>query len=153
MEVDAADDQPVFAEGRLGQLADAAVGVVGHRLPGVVGDLGNPLGGELVFGDADRVATAALAQSGADLVVVEARVGADQDLARGAGPADAREQLVDEPQRAALGVGLALAQPDVQDLVAVGAGGQQRVVAQAAGIAVAGALLGVAVDLADEGGR
>jgi hypothetical protein len=44
-----------------------------------------------------------------------------------------------------------LAQSDVQDLAGVRARGEQRVVAELAGVAVAGALLGVAVDLADEG--
>jgi hypothetical protein len=60
-------------------------------------------------------------------------------------------QLVNEPGDAAGGVGRALAQPGVQQLAAVGPGGQQRVVAQPVGIAVAGALLVVATDLADGG--
>jgi hypothetical protein len=49
------------------------------------------------------------------------------------------------------GVRRALAQPGVQHLTAVGAEGQQRVQAEPAGVAVAGTLLVVAVDLADRG--
>jgi hypothetical protein len=100
--------------------------------------------------DADRVAAALLAQACGDLLVLKPRVGAQQDLPGRAGAPHAREQLVDEAQRAALGVGLALAQADVQDLARAGAGRQQRVIAKPAGVAVAGALLGVTVDLADE---
>src|SRR5215211_7121087 len=107
-------------------------------------------GDDLVVGDADRVATALLAQPRGDLLIPESRVGSEEDLPARAGAADSREQLVDEAQRAALRVGLALAQPDVQDLVGARARGQQRVVAELAGVAVAGALLGVAVDLAEE---
>src|SRR3954449_2369930 len=44
----------------------------------------------------------------------------------------------------------ALAQPDVQRLTGVGARGQQRVIPEDARVAVAGALLLVAADLADE---
>lgn len=103
-----------------------------------------------MVGDADRVATALRSQPRDDLLVPKAGVGADQNLPRGAGATDAGEQFVDEPQRAALRVGLALSEPDVQDLVAVGAGGQQRVVAEPVRVAVAGALLAGAVDLTDE---
>jgi hypothetical protein len=73
---------------------------------------------------ADRVATTALAQAREDLLVPEAGVSADEDLAARAGAPDPGEQLVDEAQRAALGVGLPLALADVQDLAGVAARGQ-----------------------------
>ena len=67
-----------------------------------------------------------------------------------AGAADAREQLVDEPLSAALGVRLPLAVADVQHLTRVRTGGDDRVIAVGAGVSVTGALLLVTVDLADE---
>jgi hypothetical protein len=87
---------------------------------------------------------------GGDLLVPEAGVGAEQDLARGASAADAGDQLVDEALGAPLRVRRALPEPHVQRLVAAGAGRQQRVVAELTRVPVAGALLRVAVHLADE---
>ena len=150
VEVHATDDQPVIAERRLGQLADTAVGVVGHGLPVLLGDLGDPAGDVALHRDADRVVAALLAQASGDLLVPEPRVRAQQDHPGCARAPDAGEQLVDEAQRAALGVGLPLALADVQDLAGAGTGGQQWVVAELLGVAVAGTLLGVAMDLADE---
>ena len=81
----------------------------------------------------------------------EPRVHPEGQLAAGAGAAQPGHQLVNESEDAAGGVGRALAQPGVQHLAAVGAGGQQRMVAEPVGVAVAGALLVVAVHLADGG--
>jgi len=81
----------------------------------------------------------------------EPRVHPQGQLAAGAGPAQAGHQLVNEAEDAAGGVGRALAQPGMQHLAAVGAGGQQRMVAESVGVAVAGALLVVAMHLADGG--
>ena len=52
-------------------------------------------------------------------------------------------ELVEEAAGAALGVGLALAHPGVQHLTGVGAGGEDRVVAEHLGVAEPGALLGL----------
>jgi hypothetical protein len=68
-----------------------------------------------------------------------------------AGAAQPSHQLINEPQDAAGGVGRALAQPGVQHLAGAGAEGEQRVVAEPVGVAVAGALLVVAVHFADGG--
>src|SRR4030095_4941139 len=62
------------------------------------------------------------------------------ELADRAGAAQPGHQLINEPGDAAGGVGRALAQPGMQQLAAVGAGGQQRMVAQPSGGAVGGAL-------------
>jgi hypothetical protein len=81
----------------------------------------------------------------------ESRVHPQGQLAAGPGAAQAGDELIAEPEDAAGGVGCALAQPGVQHLTAVGAEGEQRVVAQPVGVAVAGVLLVIAVDLADGG--
>ena len=60
-------------------------------------------------------------------------------------------EFVDEAHHTPCRVRRARAQAGMQDLAGVGPGGQQRVVAELAGVAVRGALLGVAVDLADRG--
>jgi hypothetical protein len=59
--------------------------------------------------------------------------------------------FVDEPCGAAGGVGPASALAGVQHLAAISTAGKQRVVAEGVGVAVGGALLVVAVDLADRG--
>ena len=81
----------------------------------------------------------------------ESRVHPDGELAAGAGAADPADQLVDEPGHAAGGVGPPGPQPGVQHLAAAGPGCQQRVVAEGSGVAVAGTLLGMPVDLHDGG--
>jgi hypothetical protein len=81
----------------------------------------------------------------------EAGVGAHGQLTAGAGAADPGGQLVDEAGGAAGGVGPPGPLAGVQDLAALGAAGQQRVVAEGAGGAVGGALLCVTVDLAHGG--
>jgi hypothetical protein len=78
------------------------------------------------------------------------RVRADHDLALVTGAAHAGEQLVDEPVSATLRVRLALAAADVDDLTGVGTGRDDRVISVGARVPVAGALLLIAVDLADE---
>jgi hypothetical protein len=62
-------------------------------------------------------------------------------------PADPGDQLFGEAFGTALGG--TLAQPGVQHLTGVGARRQQRVIAERLGVAVRGALLVLAVDLAD----
>jgi hypothetical protein len=108
----------------------------------------DPRRDDLVHRDADREHAAVRAQARDDRLVAELGVAPQQDLPDRAGPADPGEQLVDEAQRAALGVGLALAQAHVQDLAGVGARGEDRMVAELSGVPVAGAMLGVTVDLA-----
>ena len=81
----------------------------------------------------------------------EAGVGAHGQLTAGAGAADPGGQLVDEAGGAAGGVGPPGPLAGVQHLAGLGAGGQQRVVAEPPGVAIGGALLVVAVDLADGG--
>jgi hypothetical protein len=83
-------------------------------------------------------------------VVLKPGVRTDHDRAGVLGAADAGEQLVDESGSAALGVRLALAVADVQHLAGVRADGEDRVIPELAGVPVAGALLLLAVDLADE---
>ena len=99
----------------------------------------------------DRVAQPVAAAGGQDLGRPEPRVGAHGGGAACAGPADATGGLVDEPLSPAGGVGGAFAHAQVQHLAGVGAGGQQRMVAQHPGVAVGRAALGVPVDLAHRG--
>lgn len=80
----------------------------------------------------------------------ESRVGAQQLDTGRAGPLDAGDQLIAEALDALLRVRRPLAQPDVQRLARVRARGEDRVIAEQLGVAVAGALLEVAVHLADE---
>src|SRR3954454_20713930 len=68
----------------------------------------------------------------------------------GAGTRHARDQLVGEPGHPAGGVGRAGAQPDLDDLAAVGAGGQDWVIAPHARVAERRALLTRPEALADE---
>jgi hypothetical protein len=79
------------------------------------------------------------------------RVHPQGQLAACASPAQPGHQLVNEPGDAAGGVSRASAQPSVQHLAGVGPSGQQGVVAEPVSVAVAGALLVVATDLADGG--
>jgi hypothetical protein len=146
----AAHDQPVGAEGDLGHLRDAAVGVVDVD-PGGLGDGGDRSGDRLGLPYGDRERDAVAAAGGQDLGRPERRVGPQGQLAAGTGPADAPGQLVDKPLGAAARGGPAGPLPGVQHLAAVGPGGQQRVVAEPAGVAVGRATLVVAVDLADGG--
>jgi len=57
----------------------AVVQPVGNRGPGIVGDLGDDVVGGLVEPDGNRTALALLVAGVDDLVVVEARVGAQRD--------------------------------------------------------------------------
>ena len=86
----------------------------------------------LIIAHADRVLPAGLLQPLEDLGVPEPRVGAQQLDAGRAGPLDARDQLLAEAQHPLLRVRRPLAQPDVQRLARVRAGGEDRVVAEAA---------------------
>ena len=144
------DDQPPACEHGFGDLRLARVGVVGQRLPGFIGDLLDR--GADGFGHAhpDRELPAGLLETVKDLGVPEPRVGAQQADAAHAGPRDAGDQLVAETQDAALCVGRPLAQPEVQHLAGLGARGDDRVIAALARVAERGALLAVAMHLADE---
>ena len=131
------------------------VGVVGDAAPRPSSGICAIRSGDgLVHGDADRVAAAPRGQVGHHLLVPEGRVGAHAGSRRSA-PARRTRAIssCDEAQRAAPRAGRALAQADVQHLAGARAGGEQRVVAALAGVAEAGALLLVAVHLADEASR
>jgi len=74
-----------------------------------------------------------------------------QELDAGrAGAIHARDQLIAEAPDPLLGVRRPLPEADVQCLARVGPGREERVVAQQPGVAVAGALLVVAADLAED---
>ena len=73
-----------------------------------------------------------------------------QLLAGRAGTVDARDELLAEAQHPLLRVRRPLAQADVQHLAGVRAGGEDRVIPEQLGVAVGGALLQTAADLADE---
>ena len=145
----AADDQPPAAVDGLGDLRLAVVGVV-DRLPGVLGDRGDRGGDGLGHPHADRVLPVGPLEALEHLDVPEPRVGAQQLDAGRAGTRDARDQLVGEAQHPLLGVRGTLAQADVQRLARVGAGREDRVVAEQLRVAVGGALLEPAADLSDE---
>jgi hypothetical protein len=147
----AAGDQPLAVERRLGDLRLAGLGVVVQPPPLLLRDRLDRSRDGLGESDADRVEAALRPQPDGDLLVPEARVAAHEDLAGGGGAADASDQLVEEARRAGLGVRRARTEPDVQHLVGAGAGRQQRVVAAPARVPVGGALLLIAVHLADEG--
>ena len=112
-----ADDQPLVRQRRLSDLRLPGLGVVMQPPPCLLGDRLDRGRDGLGESDADRVEATFRLEAGGDLLVSEARVGAHEDLAGGAGAADARDQLVDEARRAALGVRRAGAQPYVQHLV------------------------------------
>ena len=147
---DAPHDQPPATEGRLGDLRLARVGVVGDRRPGVLGDLLDECPDARGQAHPDRVGPAGLLEAREHLGVPEPGVRAQQLGAGRAGPRDAGDQLVAEAQDPALRVGRPVAQPQVQHLAGLGPAGEDRVVAALARVAERGALLGVAVDLADE---
>src|SRR4051794_8349423 len=83
-------------------------------------------------------------------LVPKAGVGAQQLRAARAGARDARDELLDEPQRAPCGVRRTRPGTDVQHLASLRARGEDRVVATLARVAERSALLVVAVDLTDE---
>ena len=134
----------------LGDLRLTALGVVVDRLPGVLGDRLDGRFDLLDVAHADRVLPAGLLEQLEDLGVPEPRVGAQQHRAGRAGALDAGDQLLAEALDPLLRVRRSLPQPDVQRLAGVGAGGEDRVVAEQLGVSVGGALLLVAADLADE---
>ena len=145
----APDDQPAAAVDGLGDLRLAVVGVV-DALPGVLVDRLDGGADGLDHPHADRVLPARLLQALEDLGVPEPRVGPQQLDAGRAGALDARDQLLAEAQDPLLRVRRPLAQADVQRLARVRPGGEDRVVAQQLRVAVGGALLQAAADLADE---
>src|SRR4029450_13243397 len=86
-----------------------------------------------------------------DLGGPEPGVGAQGKGPGGAGAADAAGELVDEPLGSAGSVGRTFAHAQVQHLAGVGPAGPPGGVAKGPGVAVGGAALVVAVDLADGG--
>jgi hypothetical protein len=146
----AAHDHAPPRQGGLGDLRLAAVGVVLDLRPGVFGDLLDRRVDGLGHAHGDRVLPAGPLQALEELGVPEPRVGAQQLDAGGAGAVHAGDQLIDETQDPALGVRRPLAQPQVEHLAGPRPRGQQRVKPALAGVAESGALLVVAVHLADE---
>src|SRR3954468_12231652 len=145
----APDDQPSLVVGCLGDLRLAVVGVV-DALPGVLVDLLDGGADGLGHPHRDRVLPAGLLQALEHPRVPDSRVGPEQLGAGGARALDASDELVDEALDALLGVRRSLPEADVQHLARVRACGEDRVVAEHAGVAVGGALLQPAADLADE---
>src|ERR1019366_7377711 len=72
-------------------------------------------------------------------------------LTGGSGSTEPGHQLFDEPLGAPLGVGRALPHPDVEELAGSGPGGNQGVVAELFGIAIAGTVLGLSAHRTDGG--
>ena len=104
----------------------------------------------LVLADRDGVAHLQPAAHGDHGVDIEARVGAQRELPRGPGMADAADRLAQEVAGAATAVGTSLAQAGHEHLAAAGRDREERVVAAHAGVAVVeGTLLGETVGLAD----
>ena len=138
----AAHDQPTRCPppsaaggvGRVGDLGLSAFGV-GDVDPGVLVDRGDRGGDRLhAAAHGHRVAHVEPVQGGDGVVGPEPGIDAHGQRAGGAGAADAGDQLVEEAACAALGVGLASAHPGVQHLAGVGAGGEDRVVAEHLGV-------------------
>src|SRR6266545_8061897 len=146
----AAHDQPVLAEGGLGDLGLAAVGVVDVG-PDVLSDGGDGLADGAGLAHRDGEPDAVAAAGSQDLGCPEPRVGPKGELPGRAGPPHAAGELVDEPLSATTRRSSAGALAGVQHLAGVGPGGQQRVVAEQAGVAVGGTALVRAVDLAHGG--
>ena len=146
----ATHDQALAGDGRFGDLRFAACGVVRERLPSAVGHRGDRVLDRGLAAHADRVLPAGLLQAGHQLGVPERRIAAKELLAGRARAVDAGKQLLDEAQRALGAGGRALPEAHVQDLAGVRARGEHRVIAALAGVAERGALLAVAVNLADE---
>jgi hypothetical protein len=126
---DPTHDQPVAPVGGLGNLRDS-IRLVGDLDPGLLGDLRDRGAHGLGLAHRDRVAHLVAAQPADELGRPEPRIHPQGQLAAGASAAQAGDELVDESEDAAGGVGAALAQPGVEHLAARGVGGQQRVVAQ-----------------------
>ena len=145
-----AHDQPPGSERRLRDLRLAHVGIVLHGDPGGLGDLLDQPTDRVALLDTDRELNALPVKRFELLVVLKAAVGADHDPAGVPSTTDAREQLLDEADGAALRVCFAFAVADVQHLAGVRASREDRVVAELTGVAVGRALLLVTVDLADE---
>jgi len=145
-----AHDQPLGPERGLGDLGLARVGVIVERDPGIGVDPLDRLAHVRLEAHPDRVGDPLAPQPVKQLRVLKPRVGAQQDLALGPGSPDPGDELLGEADDPALGVGRPLAVAHVQDLAGLGARGQQRVVAEHFGVAVGGALLEPAADLAEK---
>jgi len=145
-------DEPVALVVGLGDLGHAGVGI-GDVDPGGLGDRRDRVADWLGLADGDRVVHLVAPQRRDGLGRPEPRVHADGQLAGGTSAAHAGDELINESGHAAGGVGPAGPLAGVQHLTGSGAGGQQRVVAELAGVAVGGTLLVMAVDLHDGGVR
>ena len=118
-----------------------AVHPVGNRRPGIFGYRLDQVPQALVLADGDGAADIHPAADGDHGVGIEAAVGPHRELPPGPGVAHPPHRLTQEVGGAAGGIGAALPEPGQQHVA--GAGGQQRVIAPGAGVAVvAGALLG-----------
>ena len=134
----------------LGHLGDAVAGVV-DGCPGLLVDGRHRCDHGLHHPDPHGVADVEPPEGGDGGVRPEAGVEAHDQLAGGARPTQPGHQLFDEPLGSPLGVGRALAHPDVEELAGPGPGGEQGVVAELVGVAVAGTVLGLAAHLTDGG--
>jgi hypothetical protein len=134
---------------RRDDLGFAVVGVV-DRGPFVLADRGDDRGDSRgVRPDRHRVADLQPFEQRQGRLRPEPRVEADHDRAGRPGPADPGDQFGDEASDTPGGVRRAFPHPGVEDLAGIGAGGDQRVVAEDLGVPVRGALLVVSVDLGD----
>ncbi len=105
---DATDDQPLTVRCRgLGDLRFPGLGVVHQRNPRCFGDQGDRRSDRRGLPHPNRVQHAVRGEPCAELGVVKAGVGAQQNLAGRASARYPREQLVNEANDAALRVGLA----------------------------------------------
>ena len=100
-----------------------------------------------LIGDRDGAGDAQAHQGVDERPGQEPGVGPQDERAGGPGPTHPGDELFDESLVAALGG--PLAQPGVEHLAGLGPHGDERVIAEDAGVAVGGALLQLAVDLAD----
>src|ERR1700733_5722758 len=146
----AAHDQPPAVSGYFGDLRFTVIGVVLQGLPRLLGDLLDRLGNPELQAHADRVAPAGALERRDQLAVPESRVGPEKLLAGGACPRHAGDQLLGETHDTALGVCLALAQPNVQNLAGTRPTREQRMVATLFGVPETDTLLLLAIGLADK---
>ena len=133
-----------------GHLGLAVEGVV-DRCPGRLLDGLDGPGHGRDHADTHGVADVQALQGGQGGVGPEARIEAQDQFSGGPGPAHPGHELLHEALGPALGVGRPLAHADVEDLARPRPHGDQGVVAEHLGVAIAGSVLGLAAYLADGG--
>ncbi len=141
-------DEATTLVGALGHLGQAVGGVVDRGPGSLVDHRGGPVHG-LHHANAHRVAHSQALEGGDGGIGPEPRVEAHDQLAGRPGPAQPGYQLFDEALGAALGVRRPLAHPDMKELTGGRQGGEQGVVAEPLGVAVAGTVFGFAAHLGD----